>query len=61
MDALESFVKSYDEKIYNLITNWIFDASKSTVSNGHEISHLQKRSNFLKLLLQKIVSLPMKN
>jgi DNA-binding response OmpR family regulator len=54
MDALESFVKSYDEKIYNLITNWIFDASKSTVSNGHEIFTLTKKEAiFLKLLITK--------
>ncbi len=54
MDALESFVKSYDEKIYNLNTNWIFDASKSIVSNGNEIFPLTKKEAiFLKLLITK--------
>jgi DNA-binding response OmpR family regulator len=54
MDALESFVKSYDEKIYNLNTNWIFDASKSIVSNGNEIFPLTKKEAiFLKLLVTK--------
>jgi len=55
MDALESFVKSYDfNKIYNLNTNWIFDVSKSIVSNGDEIFPLTKKEAiFLKLLITK--------
>ena len=55
MDALESFVKSYDDnKIYNLNTNWIFDVSKSIVSNGDEIFPLTKKEAiFLKLLITK--------
>ena len=54
MDALESFVKSYDEKIYNLTPNWIFDASKSIVSNGNEDFILTKKEAvFLKLLITK--------
>ena len=37
MEALEGFVNSYnDSKIYNLIPNWIFDSSKTLVSNGKE-------------------------
>lgn len=54
-DALESFVKSYDfNKIYNLNTNWIFDVSKSIVSNGDEIFPLTKKEAiFLKLLITK--------
>lgn len=55
MDALESFIKSYDDnKIYNLNTNWIFDVSKSIVSNGHEEFVLTKKEAiFLKLLITK--------
>ena len=55
MEALESFVKSYDEnKIYNLDQNWIFDSSKSSVSNGKEDFILTKKeSAFLKLLITK--------
>ena len=55
MGALESFVKSYDDnKIYNLNTNWIFDVSKSIVSNGNEDFVLTKKEAiFLKLLITK--------
>lgn len=55
MEALESFVNSYDDnKIYNLIPNWIFDSSKSIISNGNEEFTLTKKeSNFLKLLITK--------
>ena len=55
MGALESFVNSYnDSKIYNLIPNWIFDSSKTLVSNGKENFTLTKKeNNFLKLLLSK--------
>ena len=55
MEALESFVKSYDEnKIYNLNQNWIFDSGKSIVSNGSEDFILTKNvSIFLKLLIVK--------
>ena len=55
MEALESFVNSYnDSKIYNLIPNWIFDSSKTLVSNGKEDYTLTKKeNNFLKLLLSK--------
>ena len=55
MEALESFVKSFDEnKIYNLNPNWIFDSGKSIVSNGNEDFILTKKeSMFLKLLIVK--------
>jgi len=55
MDALESFVKSYDDnKIYNLNENWIFNSSKSIVSNGNEDFVLTKKESiFLKLLITK--------
>ena len=55
MEALEGFVNSYnDSKIYNLIPNWIFDSSKTLVSNGKEDYTLTKKeNNFLKLLLSK--------
>ena len=55
MEALESFVKSYDEnKIYNLNQNWIFDSGKSIVSNGSEDFILTKKESiFLKLLIVK--------
>lgn len=55
MEALEAFVNSYDNnKIYNLIPNWIFDSSKSIISNGNEEFTLTKKeSNFLKLLITK--------
>jgi len=55
MDALESFVKSYDDnKIYNLTKNWIFDSVKSIVSNGNEDFILTKKESiFLKLLIIK--------
>ena len=55
MEALESFVKSYDEnKIYNLTKNWVFDSGKSIVSNGIEDFILTKKEvMFLKLLVVK--------
>ena len=55
MGALESFIKSYDDnKIYNLDQNWVFDSSKSTVSNGNEAFVLTKKESiFLKLLITK--------
>ena len=55
MEALEGFVNSYNvSKIYNLIPNWIFDSSKTLVSNGKEDYTLTKKeNNFLKLLLSK--------
>ena len=55
MEALESFVKSYDDnKIYNLNENWVFDSSKSIVSNPNEEFVLTKKeAAFLKLLITK--------
>ena len=55
MEALQSFVNSYDSsKLYNLIPNWIFDYSKAIVSNGKEEFTLTKKENtFLKLLISK--------
>lgn len=55
MEALASFVKSYDDnKIYNLNENWVFDSSKSIVSNPNEEFVLTKKeAAFLKLLITK--------
>lgn len=55
MEALESFIKSFDDnKIYNLIENWVFNSSKSVVSNGIEDFILTKKEAiFLKLLITK--------
>lgn len=55
MNALEGFVKTHDnEKIYVLSKNWIFDHSKSVVSNeSEEFSLTKKESKFLKLLITK--------
>ena len=55
MEALESFIKSYDDnKIYNLNENWVFNSSKSVVSNGAEDFILTKKEAiFLKLLITK--------
>ena len=55
MEALEAFVKSYDDnKIYNLNENWVFDSSKSIVSNPNEEFVLTKKeAAFLKLLITK--------
>ncbi len=49
------FIKSYDDnKIYNLNPNWIFDVSKSVVTNGNEDFILTKKEAiFLKLLITK--------
>ena len=55
MEALETFVNTYDEnKIYNLALNWIFDYKEAIVSNGNEVFNLTKKENlFLKLLITK--------
>lgn len=55
MNALEAFVKTHDDnKIYNLTSTWIFDYSKSIISNGNEDFNLTKKeSKFLKLLITK--------
>lgn len=55
MEALEAFVKTHDgEKIYILSKNWIFDHSKSIISNDEEeFSLTKKESKFLKLLITK--------
>jgi DNA-binding response OmpR family regulator len=55
MEALESFIKSFDDnKIYNLNENWVFNSSKSVVSNGTEDFILTKKETiFLKLLITK--------
>ena len=55
MEALESFIKSFDDnKIYNLNENWVFNSSKSVVSNGIEDFILTKKEAiFLKLLITK--------
>jgi DNA-binding response OmpR family regulator len=55
MNALEAFIGTYnDNKIYNLNANWIFDYSKSIISNNGEDSNLTKKeSKFLKLLVTK--------
>ncbi|MBP6715134.1 MAG: response regulator transcription factor, partial [Aliarcobacter sp.] len=55
MNALEAFINTYDEdKIYNLIPNWIFDYKEAIISNGNEIFTLTKKENtFLRLLVTK--------
>jgi DNA-binding response OmpR family regulator len=55
MEALELFIKSFDDnKIYTLTQNWFFDYSKSIVSNGNEDFILTKKeAMFLKLLVSK--------
>ncbi|RBQ32503.1 DNA-binding response regulator [Arcobacter sp. FW59] len=55
MDALESFINSYDEnKIYVLDESWVFDSRKSLVSNGEfEAILTKKEAIFLKLLITK--------
>ncbi|MDX9960898.1 MAG: response regulator transcription factor [Aliarcobacter sp.] len=55
MQALEAFVKTYDEnKIYNLSSNWVFDYKEATVSNSNESFSLTKKENsFLRLLITK--------
>lgn len=55
IEALEFFVKSYDDnKIYNLNENWVFNSSKSIVSTGNEEFILTKKEViFLKLLISK--------
>ena len=55
MEALEAFVKTYDEnKIYNLSSNWVFDYKEATVSNSNESFSLTKKENsFLRLLITK--------
>ena len=50
----KKFSKIDDNKIYNLDQNWVFDSSKSTVSNGNEAFVLTKKESiFLKLLITK--------
>lgn len=55
MEALQNFIKSYDEnKVYNLGNDWIFDCTKSLVSNLNEEFILTKKElDFMKLLLSK--------
>lgn len=55
MNALEAFMNTYDDnKIYNLNAHWIFDYSKSIISNNIEDFNLTKKeSKFLKLLITK--------
>jgi len=55
MTALEAFIKSYDEsKIYSLNEKWIFDFSKSVVTNNEEEFNLTKKESlFLKQLITK--------
>ncbi len=54
-NALESFIKSYDDsKIYHLDEKWIFDFSKSIISNDEEEFNLTKKESlFLKQLITK--------
>ncbi|MGB1227526.1 MAG: response regulator transcription factor [Poseidonibacter sp.] len=53
--ALEAFIKSYnDDKIYNLSEKWIFDFSKSVITNSEEEFNLTKKESlFLKQLITK--------
>ena len=53
--ALEAFIKSYDDnKIYNLKEKWLFDFSKSIISNNEEEFNLTKKEAlFLKQLITK--------
>ncbi|MGB5791597.1 response regulator transcription factor [Poseidonibacter sp.] len=55
LDALEAFLKTHeDSKIYNLNATWVFDYSKSVISNEtQEFDLTKKESNFLKLLITK--------
>jgi DNA-binding response OmpR family regulator len=55
MNALESFLKTHEtSKIYNLNASWVFDYSKSVISNETEDFDLTKKeSSFLKLLITK--------
>ena len=55
LGALEAFIKSYNEnKIYNLNEKWIFDFSKSIITNTHEEFNLTKKEAlFLKQLITK--------
>jgi len=55
MDAFGAFIKSYDEnKIYNLNEKWIFDFSKSIITNAKEEFYLTKKESlFLKQLITK--------
>ena len=55
MTAMEAFIKSYDDnKIYNLNEKWIFDFSKSVVTNSEvEFNLTKKESLFLKQLITK--------
>ncbi|MBU3015903.1 response regulator transcription factor [Poseidonibacter lekithochrous] len=55
MTALEAFIKSYDDnKIYALTEKWLFDFSKSIISNNEEEFDLTKKEAlFLKQLITK--------
>ena len=55
INALEAFIKSYDDnKIYSLNEKWIFDFSKSIISNNEEEYDLTKKEVlFLKKLITK--------
>lgn len=55
MTALEAFIKSHDDnKVYNIGKNWVFDYSKSIISNNEtEYNLTKKESLFLKLLITK--------
>lgn len=55
INALEAFIKSYDDnKIYNLNEKWLFDFSKSIISNNEEDFDLTKKEAlFLKQLITK--------
>jgi len=54
-EALEAFVKSYDNaRVYNIQEGWLFDESKSLIQTPQEEFKLTKKENqFLKLLIQK--------
>ena len=55
INALEGFIKSYDDnKIYNFDEKWLFDFSKSIISNEEEVFDLTKKEAlFLKQLITK--------
>ena len=55
INSLEAFIKSYDEnKIYNLDEKWLFDFSKSIITNDNEEFNLTKKESlFLKQLITK--------
>lgn len=53
--ALESFISSYEgSKLFPFFTKWLYDESKSLITNEDEEFMLTKKENiFFKLLLQK--------